>query len=356
MAANITYRFSLTPTVPASTTVKSSPLTNEEVDGNFKSIVNDIASLRTGSGVSGTWSISISGNAATATSATTASTVTTIPTLSGDVTNTGNSVTVSNAAVFSKVLTGYVSGAGTVSATDTLLQALQKLNGNIQAASGSLAAYALLSGATFTGAVTIPTLTVSTAVTVPTLAVNNNSTNAASTAFVLGQAATAAPLAPASTAAVGTATRFAREDHVHSGVNPYFRAHQATSTITITTPGTLQTLLFNTTTFGTGYATGTGRYTPGVIGVYTLNAQVQITGTNLTAATIQVTKNGTATVVAAKTLTFAAATSVDLFISDLVQATATTDTFEIRVTATGTTPVVAIGTEKTFFSAALTSR
>lgn len=213
-----------------------------------------------------------------------------------------------------------------------------------------------MSGATFTGAVTIPTLTVSTAVTVPTLAVNNNSTNAASTAFVLGQAATAAPLAPASTAAVGTATRFAREDHVHSGVNPYFRAHQATSTITITTPGTLQTLLFNTTTFGTGYATGTGRYTPGVIGVYTLNAQVQITGTNLTAATIQVTKNGTATVVAAKTLTFAAATSVDLFISDLVQATATTDTFEIRVTATGTTPVVAIGTEKTFFSAALTSR
>jgi hypothetical protein len=40
---------------------------------------------------------------------------------------------VSNAAVIGKVLTGYVSGAGTVAATDTILQAIQKLNGNIAA-------------------------------------------------------------------------------------------------------------------------------------------------------------------------------------------------------------------------------
>jgi hypothetical protein len=38
--------------------------------------------------------------------------------------------TVSNAAVIAKVLTGYTSGAGTVAATDTILQAVQKLNGN----------------------------------------------------------------------------------------------------------------------------------------------------------------------------------------------------------------------------------
>lgn len=50
--------------------------------------------------------------------------------------------------------------------------------------------------------------------TVPTAAVNTNTTQAASTAFVLGQAATATPAA-LGTAAVGTATRFAREDHVH---------------------------------------------------------------------------------------------------------------------------------------------
>lgn len=41
--------------------------------------------------------------------------------------------TLVNSAVIGKVLTGYVSGAGTVLATDTILQAIQKLNGNIAA-------------------------------------------------------------------------------------------------------------------------------------------------------------------------------------------------------------------------------
>lgn len=38
-----------------------------------------------------------------------------------------------DAAVTGKLLTGYSSGAGTVAATDTILQAIQKLNGNIGA-------------------------------------------------------------------------------------------------------------------------------------------------------------------------------------------------------------------------------
>ncbi len=42
-------------------------------------------------------------------------------------------VTLLNSAVISKVLTGYISGAGTIAATDTILQAIQKLNGNISA-------------------------------------------------------------------------------------------------------------------------------------------------------------------------------------------------------------------------------
>ena len=49
---------------------------------------------------------------------------------------------------------------------------------------------------------------------VPTAAVNTNSTQIASTAFVLAQSATATPLING-IAAVGTATRFAREDHIH---------------------------------------------------------------------------------------------------------------------------------------------
>lgn len=57
------------------------------------------------------------------------------PALTGEATTTAGSlaVTLTNSAVIGKVLTGYVSGAGTVAATDTILQAIQKLNGNIAA-------------------------------------------------------------------------------------------------------------------------------------------------------------------------------------------------------------------------------
>lgn len=41
--ANITYRSSSTPTVPESTTTKGTPLTNLEVDANFKSINDEVA-------------------------------------------------------------------------------------------------------------------------------------------------------------------------------------------------------------------------------------------------------------------------------------------------------------------------
>ena len=54
-------------------------------------------------------------------------------TLTGEVTGSGTgsfAATVDNAAVIGKVLSGYTSGAGTVAATDSILQAIQKLNGN----------------------------------------------------------------------------------------------------------------------------------------------------------------------------------------------------------------------------------
>lgn len=53
--------------------------------------------------------------------------------LTGEVTASGPgsvAATVTNSAVIGKVLTGYSSGAGTVAATDTILQAVNKLNGN----------------------------------------------------------------------------------------------------------------------------------------------------------------------------------------------------------------------------------
>ena len=75
--------------------------------------------------------LNIGGNAATATLA---STVTTNADLTGEVTSTGNATTLTNAAVIGKVLTGYTAGAGTVAATDNILQAIQKVDGNVAAA------------------------------------------------------------------------------------------------------------------------------------------------------------------------------------------------------------------------------
>ncbi|SMD17847.1 beta strand repeat-containing protein, partial [Pedobacter nyackensis] len=84
----------------------------------------------------------------------TAGTVTTNANLTGEVTSTGNASTISNPAVIGKVLTGYTSGAGVIAATDNILQAIQKLNGNN-------ALKAPLASPTFTGVVTSPTLELS---------------------------------------------------------------------------------------------------------------------------------------------------------------------------------------------------
>ena len=57
-------------------------------------------------------------------------------------------VTLANSAVIGKVITGFSSGSGTVAATDTILQAINKLDGN----DGLKLA---LAGGTMTGALTI---------------------------------------------------------------------------------------------------------------------------------------------------------------------------------------------------------
>lgn len=79
----------------------------------------------------GTPSTLVGTNISGTASSLTAGNVTTIPTLSGEISNTGNAITLSNSAVIAKTLTGYTSGAGTVSSSDNILQAIQKLNGNI---------------------------------------------------------------------------------------------------------------------------------------------------------------------------------------------------------------------------------
>jgi hypothetical protein len=49
MTAHIKYRESGA-SAPLSTTVKGSPLTNSEIDGNFKSVVDEIAAVQTSAG------------------------------------------------------------------------------------------------------------------------------------------------------------------------------------------------------------------------------------------------------------------------------------------------------------------
>lgn len=68
----------------------------------------------------------------------TAGAVTTNANLTGDVTSVGNTTTLTNAPVIAKVLTGFASGAGSVSAADSILSATQKLDGNIGTKQASL--------------------------------------------------------------------------------------------------------------------------------------------------------------------------------------------------------------------------
>jgi hypothetical protein len=89
--------------------VKGSPLTNAELDGNFSSL-NSGKPENDGTGASGTWGISVTGNAATATALQTARTINGVSfNGSANITltaNTPNSVTFNNSG------TGVTSGTG----------------------------------------------------------------------------------------------------------------------------------------------------------------------------------------------------------------------------------------------------
>jgi hypothetical protein len=157
--------------------------------------------------------------------------------LSGDVTSNGNVTTLTNAPVIAKVLTGYTSGAGTVAATDSILQAIQKLNGNdatnanlngivtsvgnttaiannaltIAKTSGlqtALNAKASLAGATFTGPVNGTSLTLSGDLTVngTTTTINTNTLDVKDKNITLGVSAGPSPTYTEATADGGGIT------------------------------------------------------------------------------------------------------------------------------------------------------
>ena len=96
----------------------SNVTTNANLTGGVTSVGN-AATVVTNANLTG--GVTSVGNAAT---------VITNANLTGEATSVGNTTTLTNSAVIAKVLTGYTSGAGIVAATDTILQAIEKLNGN----------------------------------------------------------------------------------------------------------------------------------------------------------------------------------------------------------------------------------
>ena len=96
--------------------------------------------------ISGTFSGPLTGNV---TGNVTGSAASFAGSLAGDVTGTQSATAISPATVTGKALTGYVSGAGTLSATDSILTAINKLNGN-DALKANVASPA------FTGTVLLP--------------------------------------------------------------------------------------------------------------------------------------------------------------------------------------------------------
>lgn len=67
-----------------------------------------------------------------------AATVVTNANLTGDITSVGNATSLANTVATGKLLTGFVSGSGTVSATDSILSAIQKVNGNTALLTGAV--------------------------------------------------------------------------------------------------------------------------------------------------------------------------------------------------------------------------
>ena len=113
--------------------------------------------------------------------------------------------------------------------------------------------------------------------TAPTAAANTNTTQIATTAFVLGQASSSSPLMDG-VAAVGTGTTFARADHVHP--TDTSRAPAAGST-SITTLGTITTGTWNASVVGVAYG-GTGTNNGSITGTGALTFTAGGSNQNLT--------------------------------------------------------------------------
>jgi len=171
--------------------------------------------------------------------------------------------------------------------------------------------------------------------TAPTAAVDTNTTQIATTAMVLAQAAAATPLAN-STAAVGTSTRYARGDHVHPAP-AYFSASLSANS------SALSSGVFTKVQFDSELADASGwydnatnfRFTPLVAGKYRISGCVQGGGTTVSEIDVDIRKNGSTY---SRTLNLASGPATSTCINHIVAFNGSTDFVELfgNVTGTGT--------------------
>ena len=146
-ASNVTTNANLTGGV-TSVGNAATVVTNANLTGGVTSVGN-AATVVTNANLTG--GVTSVGNAAT---------VVTNANLTGEATSVGNATTLTNSAVIGKVITGFTSGAGVVAATDTILQAIQKLNGNTAASgSGTVTSVSVVTANGLAGTVATPSVT-----------------------------------------------------------------------------------------------------------------------------------------------------------------------------------------------------
>jgi len=103
--------------------------------------------------------------------------------------------------------------------------------------------------------------------TTPTATVDTNTTQVASTAFVIGQAGSATPLIDVQTGSLGSSLRYARQDHAHPTFFNFFFAAERDTNVAIGTNGQIT---FVTESYDTGnnFNSGTWTYTVPNNGLY----------------------------------------------------------------------------------------